>query len=238
MEPVRPLVDAYVVDWITRDLLKRSWFFEKPDGNCRLMTSLAIELSKTAPTWARAVAPIAEWVARTLWSRNNKPKFSSVPPTRLTQRNKREARGRSSAPRPVPVVRRENICRACGKTISDEASHCAGCSISFATERFVEVARLGRSVSHTPEARAKQGNTRRRHAKACSSWRVSDQPTWLTAEVYSEQIHPRLAELPNSAIASRIGVSRGYAGRVREGYRPHPRHWLALAELVGVSGNE
>jgi hypothetical protein len=26
-----------------------------------------------------------------------------------------------------------------------------------------------------------------------------------------------------------------YAGRLREGYRPHPRHWLALAELVEVS---
>lgn len=25
------------------------------------------------------------------------------------------------------------------------------------------------------------------------------------------------------------------AGRIREGYRPHPRHWEALAELVGVS---
>jgi len=26
------------------------------------------------------------------------------------------------------------------------------------------------------------------------------------------------------------------AGRIREGYRLHPRHWLALAQLVGVSG--
>jgi hypothetical protein len=35
-------------------------------------------------------------------------------------------------------------------------------------------------------------------------------------------------------IASRIGVSRWYAGRIREDYRPHPRHWQALAQLVGV----
>jgi hypothetical protein len=27
-----------------------------------------------------------------------------------------------------------------------------------------------------------------------------------------------------------------YAGRIRQGYRPHPRDWGALAELVGVSG--
>jgi len=31
--------------------------------------------------------------------------------------------------------------------------------------------------------------------------------------------------------------SRWYAGRIREGYRPHPRHWPALAELVGVAGD-
>jgi CRISPR-associated protein Cas1 len=32
MEPVRPLVDAYVLDWITREPLRRSWFFEKGDA--------------------------------------------------------------------------------------------------------------------------------------------------------------------------------------------------------------
>jgi hypothetical protein len=32
----------------------------------------------------------------------------------------------------------------------------------------------------------------------------------------------------------RISVSRWYAGRIREGYRPHPRHWEVLAELAGV----
>jgi hypothetical protein len=32
-------------------------------------------------------------------------------------------------------------------------------------------------------------------------------------------------------------ISLAYAGRVREGYRPHPRHWEVLAQLVGVSAN-
>jgi hypothetical protein len=34
-----------------------------------------------------------------------------------------------------------------------------------------------------------------------------------------------------------VGVSRWYAGRIRQGYRPHPRHWQALAELVGISAS-
>jgi hypothetical protein len=37
-----------------------------------------------------------------------------------------------------------------------------------------------------------------------------------------------------STIARHISVSRWYAGRLREGYRPHPRHWKALSELVGI----
>src|SRR5229473_4140625 len=65
MEAVRPQVDGFLLDWITREPLKREWFLEQRDGNCRLMPQLAIQLSETAPMWGRAVAPIAEWVAGT-----------------------------------------------------------------------------------------------------------------------------------------------------------------------------
>ena len=47
---------------------------------------------------------------------------------------------------------------------------------------------------------------------------------------------PLLARMSSLAIASRIGVSRWYAGKIRQGYRPHPRHWQALAALVDVGG--
>ena len=234
MEAVRPQVDGYVLDWITREPLRRSWFFEQRDGSCRLMSALAIELSKTAVTWAQAVAPYAEWVARTLWSPISKGGQAFGPATRLTQRHKREAKGTSSLPPPIPLPRRQNICRGCGKTIRGGRNHCANCAISVATERFLDAARLGRLVSNTPEARVKQANAQRQHARARSSWSVSSQPAWLTAEIYSEKIQPLLARFSTSAIRSRIGVSRWYAGRIRQGYRPHPRHWQALAELVKV----
>src|SRR5882724_4837314 len=39
MEPVRPQVDAYFLDWITREPLKKEWFFEQRNGNCRLLGS-------------------------------------------------------------------------------------------------------------------------------------------------------------------------------------------------------
>jgi len=38
-------------------------------------------------------------------------------------------------------------------------------------------------------------------------------------------LKPLLGSIQTSAIRSRIGVSRWYAGRIRQGYIPHPRHW-------------
>ena len=41
MEPIRPEVDAFVLDWIKRGPLPRNHFFEQRDGNCRLMANFA-----------------------------------------------------------------------------------------------------------------------------------------------------------------------------------------------------
>src|SRR6202043_3936263 len=73
MEPIRPEVDAYLLKWILNGPLRREWFFEERDGNCRLMGSFAARLSETAPTWSQSVAPIAERVSRTLWTKRSRP---------------------------------------------------------------------------------------------------------------------------------------------------------------------
>jgi CRISPR-associated endonuclease Cas1 len=235
MEPVRPKVDAYVLDWIMSQPLKREWFFEQRDGNCRLMASFAIRLSETAPMWRHAVAPFAEWVARALWSRSTKPARSFAPATRLTQRHKREAKGAPSFPPATRMPQRQKLCPGCGKDIRADVTHCGQCAIEGATQRLADAARLGRLVARTPDARAKQAETQRQQAKARSSWTENSQPAWLTAELYAKRIQPLLATMSSSSIASRIGVSRWYAGRIRRGYLPHPRHLMALAELAGGS---
>jgi hypothetical protein len=103
--------------------------------------------------------------------------------------------------------------------------------------RLVEAARAGRLAGHTPEAIAKEAATHRRHAQARAAWHPEKQPPWLTELVFSEKVQPALAKASATAIAKRIGVSRWYAGRIREGYRPHPRHWQVLAALVDVGGD-
>jgi hypothetical protein len=61
-------------------------------------------------------------------------------------------------------------------------------------------------------------------------------PLGLNEETYLGKIQPLLAALTNKAVASALGSSIPYASAIRAGRRvPHPRHWQALAELVGVS---
>jgi hypothetical protein len=120
-----PQVDAFLIDWITRETLKRGWFFEQRNGNCRLMAELAIKLSETAPTWGRAVAPVAEWIAETLWSGRRKPSSGVSLPTRLTQSHKREAKGGSPLSPQIPTPHRESVCLGCGKSIQQRSINCA-----------------------------------------------------------------------------------------------------------------
>ncbi len=94
---------------------------------------------------------------------------------------------------------------------------------------------IGRQTAHSPEAQLKRANTQRKNALAQHAWKPSENPPWLTEKFYSANVQPLLAAMSSSAIARQISVSRWYAGRIREGYRPHPRHWAALAELVDVA---
>ncbi len=235
MEPVRPQVDAYLLDWITREPLRREWFFEQRNGNCRLMGSFAVRLSETAPTWASAVAPIAEWVARTLWSNVSKPNRIHSPATRLTQQHKRLARGgTSSAPVKSPP-RQPSVCRICGATIKPRKRYCASCALELSTDRLMKAAKFGRIAAQTPKAQASRANTQRRHAAAKRTWKKSEQPAWFTEKDYLEQIQPRLGGFTLSVLSSTLGVSEPYAVDIRAGRRvPHPRHWQRLAGLVGI----
>jgi hypothetical protein len=198
----------------------------------RLLRTLTAKLSETTSVWAKLIAPWAEYVARTLWTRT-RANSDSIP-TRLTQRHRREAKGSLSAPT-VLIPKHDRVCRGCGKTILAGRSDCSKCAGDGATKRLVEAARIGRIAGHTPEALAKEGKTQRRHAIARSSWAASRHPDWLTDEYYSKKIQPLLSGVSTSKIASGIGVSRWYAGRIRRGYRPHPRHWQILAQLASVS---
>jgi hypothetical protein len=238
MEPVRPKVDAYVLNWITREPLKRDWFFEQRNGNCRLMGPFAARLAETTLSWGRAVAPVAEWVARTLSSEIPKPNRQIGPATRLTQRNRREARDGIPTAITKPAPRQGSVCRVCGTSIETGKIYCVLCVVKVSRANLVEVAKSGRVAAQSPEARARRSDTKRRHDIARRGWLASSQLAWLNNETYTNKIQPGLATITVPAIASTIGVSMPYAADIRAGRRrPHPRHWQALAKLVGVARN-
>jgi CRISPR-associated endonuclease Cas1 len=235
MEVVRPQVDAYLLDWITREPLHREWFFEQRDGNCRLMGPFAVRLSETVLTWGRAVAPLAEWVSRVLWSTLPKPARQLFPATRLTQNRRRQAKGgplekpAETAPQPP------RLCRTCGAILKRGKRSCAACAVAVSRQGLIEAARLGRIATHSPKAEALRAATQRRHAAALKAWRPSEQPAWLNKNAYSQKILPRLSGLTVRVIASALSISEPYATDIRAGRRvPHPRHWPTLAKLVGV----
>ena len=235
MEPVRPQVDSFVLDWVARSPLKREWFFEEHNGNCRLMASLTSQLSETAVIWRSAVAPFAEWVVHVLWKTTRKSPSEAAPATRLTQGHKREAKGAPQLPSEEQAPEPQNICEGCGVRIRRGRKYCVPCGVVSSKERLIEAAKKGRTVANRPENQASRSKKMRTHTIARWGWSAASQPAWLTGEFYEMRIQPLLANFPRSAIMDAIGISKPYAAQVRTGRCiPHPRHWRKLAELVGV----
>jgi CRISPR-associated endonuclease Cas1 len=231
IETIRPAIEAWLLDWLLREPLRRSHFFETPSGNCRMSSELCSKLSETAPTWAKLVAPWAEFVARTLWSTSaSRMRSTETFKTPLTQSHRREAKG---APAPkVNIPKVQHVCRGCGKPLGKDHQNCGNCAPP--KQMMIAAARLGRVAAKTPEARTKHAKSMTRQARARYAWNPSSQPAWLTSDFFSETIQPLLADIAASVIQSRLGVSRCYASKIRQGRRAHPRHWKELALIAGV----
>jgi CRISPR-associated protein Cas1 len=170
MEPVRPQVDTFVLDWIVREPLRKEFFFEQRDGNCRLMGPFAARLAETASMWRQAVAPYAEWVANTLWSKATNNAQSEPLATPLTQRRKRQAKGGAPLPSAKRAPRREKPCRICGATILSARDFCQSCAITFSTEQVVQASTAGRIAAQSETAQALRTKTRLQNAAAEKNW--------------------------------------------------------------------
>jgi CRISPR-associated protein Cas1 len=234
MEPIRPSVDEYVLDWITSTPLKRSWFFEERDGCCRMMSDLTVKLADTTPTWSREVAPIVEWYTREISSADFQERPIIAPATRLTQRRRYEANG-STPPLAKPTQKQHGICAGCGRAISPGNRHCADCARLERESKFRAGLERSREASRSPEASAKRILAVKRQNEALRNWNPSDLPEWLTDEVYTNQIQPALHRFSKKQIAEALGVNVSFVYKiVNRGEIPHKRHWVKLAELMGV----
>jgi len=89
--------------------------------------------------WGRAVAPVAEWVARAFWSTSTKPARLPDLPIRLTQPQRHIAKG---DPYNIPtntVPAPQGICSSFGVQIPAGSRFCKACAIDVATEHIKAV---------------------------------------------------------------------------------------------------
>ena len=174
---------------------------------------------------------VAEWVAKAL-SASFRQSRRLGPPSLLTQQHRREAKG---APPPLPEQPPEppRVCRSCGGE-RRRGQRCAECGWASSTEQPSEVA------TRPPAVVRRQAVMSRRLVGAEAAWKPTDHPAWLTERFSRQQIRPRLIDVSAPRLAAALGVSKLDAVEIRGGRRrPHPRHWRALAELVGgLSGGE
>jgi hypothetical protein len=232
-EPLRAKVDAFILNWLQTEPLRKADFWEDRQGNCRICSPLVIKLCETADTWRRLVAPVAEYVAHTLRSSFTPPprgarRFS----TPLTQANRRK--GRSASPPDVKMPNVERICHGCGVR-TRVGRNCPKCGREISRDKLTELAEEGRIAARRPDSRRKHSETQRRHEAAKRAWRSLPEPTWPDETTYVRQIQPRLASVTISTISSSLGVCESYAADIRAGrHRPHPRNWRSLAQLAGV----
>lgn len=217
MEPIRPRVDAFLLDWMRREPLQRKWFFEERDGNCRLTGEFAAQLSETSKLWKQALGPFAEWMLRALWSGSSSTSKIGTPATRLTQDRKREAKGIPTLPLADPAITERTP------------------PLSTASEDTQVVPRTARLHRFDPVAQSRRAESQRRQAAAQRAWRPSENPKWLDEKFYRQHILGRLLTIQVSEIRSALSVSAPYALMIQTGRRiPHARHWLNLGRLAGV----
>jgi CRISPR-associated protein Cas1 len=215
MEPIRPQVDSFLLDWLRSGSLQRKWFFEERDGNCRLTGEFAAQLSETSKLWKQALGPFAEWMLGALWSASSSTSKIEVPATRLTQDRKREAKRIPTRPWADP-------------TSPDRSLASTAQSVNFQI-----VPKLVRLDRFDPVAQSRRAESQRRQAAARREWNPTEKPDWLDEQFYCKQIKPRLRAIQVLPIQCALSVSEPYALSIRCGKRiPHPRHWLTLARLV------
>jgi CRISPR-associated endonuclease Cas1 len=243
MEPVRPLVDRYVIEFLSGRKFSARDFIETRGGACRLTLSLTKSLAQTVPTWRQTVAPIAERVANELMA-SARGRIRPMP-TPLTQDNRSDGReGIRRGPRRlmgVPSPRPAKTCCGCGVTLSRrDRSYCPNCLPKISVERLAKahavIAALreaGRDPNHGGLSGLKRGAANRRHYRQQEAWERSNARPDPAA--FSRDLLPKLGAIGISQLVKATGLSRSYWWRVKRGQCvPHPRHWTAVRELLAT----
>ena len=165
----------------------------------------------------------------------SRPKKSSTLPTRLTQARRSEARAGNLVSNTPSIPRAKARCPLCGSAVTTGSVYCAKCVPDVNRENLLRQAKLGQIATHSAIAEARRSATHAKHVEALRKWNPSDLPGWLDEDTYRREVLRRLAKFTVKSIRVKLAVSHPYATLIKRGVSiPHPRHWLALAELTGI----
>jgi len=240
MEPVRPVVDRYVLGLLDRHTFAAADFHETRQGSCRITPALAADLAQTSPRWAAAVGRVAEEAARLL---DDGGRTGRAMPTPLSGHNR--ARGRPTGPRrtqsaPEPAVAQR--CTTCGsptpagrRTCSDACREQARLGpeetgyLRAAHERARQMRASGVEPL-TQMSRERIADAQRARRAETTAWdrRNRDRPNPGDFRV---TVLPAIAGVPLRELERRTGLSLPYLSKVRRGVEvPHWRWWSRLVE--------
>jgi hypothetical protein len=246
METARPAVERYVLRLVSGHRFRKRDFVEGPDGHVRLLAPLSHVLAETMPAWAEAMAPHAEAIAHAL---------ADDVPGRIVKRTPLTSKRRRDAVRRVRLAREgstkaalpQPACAGCGNPLDRvDYTWCDECrpaikqqAIVRAGQKSAAVRRVRRAAglpdpATTPKARAQLGRAIAARDAEAKAWKETHPNVHIDPAGFAP-IAARLDAITLSRISARTGLSKSYAGSVRRGeYVPHPRHWPALADLVGM----
>jgi len=237
MEPVRPEVDAFVLDMVERRTFRKAEFTETSDGHVRLLAPLTHELAETMPQWAKSLGPIAEHVAHVLGKAMDGTYSAATP---LTSRRHRDAQAVVKA-RKVEAARRA----AAGRVLQYPAVQpaalplwtCPDCGGSVTNPRHVRCeACIAADPAHSPDIRGRRGAAIASRKRALTAWDKANPGTVYDPELFQREILPRLRTVPLAEIMEAAGCCKASASDYRRGKQtPHVSTWGALTKLGGAT---
>lgn len=172
----------------------------------------------------------------------------------LAPRGRRRRPAPETKSPPLPLA----ICRGCGGQLPVDSDRsrprvewCASClperreelasslpaAARAAAQRFTDF--TGTRATHTEGARVARSGANARQRAAQQAWDQGEDQAGdgaMSRDWYLEQVAPLLSGVTLPAMARVTGASTSAASKWRACRAvPHPRHWQALAELVGVT---
>jgi CRISPR-associated endonuclease Cas1 len=168
MEPIRPAVDAFVLDLLEERVLTSRDFVELPNGICRVRAPLTHDLALTLLRWRQLMQPIVADLAQAFRSAMGgaaspivalprttsratakpAPTTSTLLSTPRKQRQPRPYASKAwSAPRPEPLLLTPNACAACGgPVVKRRRRHCDDCIPAIRAEHAKKAVAIARKA--------------------------------------------------------------------------------------------